>query len=52
MKDVKIGGTGFTGSRSFRIMRMDALSVDEAVKVLETAKQLGINFIVPDIRQR
>lgn len=46
MKDVKIGGTDFTGSEIILgIMRMDALSVDEAVKVLETAKEAGINFI-------
>lgn len=46
MKEVKIGGTGFTGSEIILgIMRMDALSVDDAVKVLETAKKLGINFI-------
>ncbi|HJE97626.1 aldo/keto reductase [Ligilactobacillus acidipiscis] len=46
MKDVKIGGTGFAGSEIILgIMRMDALSVDDAVKVLETAKDLGINFI-------
>lgn len=46
MKDVKIGGTGFTGSEIILgIMRMDALTVDEAVKVLETAKESGINYI-------
>lgn len=46
MKQIKIGGTGFTGSEiALGIMRMDALTVDDAVGVLETAKKLGINYI-------
>lgn len=46
MKDVQIGETGFTGSQIvLGIMRMDALSVDEAVRLLETAKEVGINYI-------
>ncbi|AYW49802.1 aldo/keto reductase [Tetragenococcus halophilus] len=46
MKQIKIGGTGFTGSEiALGIMRMDALTVDDAVDVLETAKKLGINYI-------
>ncbi|GBG94420.1 aldo/keto reductase [Ligilactobacillus salitolerans] len=46
MKDIKIGGTDFTGSAIvLGIMRMDALSVDDAAKLLETAHSVGINYI-------
>nr|WP_054758168.1 aldo/keto reductase [Liquorilactobacillus satsumensis] len=47
MKQVKIGGSGFTGSEVILgIMRIaPPLSVDDAVTVLETAKDLGINYI-------
>ena len=46
MRQIKIGNTNFSASAiAFGIMRMNKLSVDEAVKALETAHDTGINFI-------
>lgn len=46
MRQIKIGNTDFSASAiAFGIMRMNKLSVDEAVKALETAHDTGINFI-------
>ncbi len=46
MRQIKIGNTNFSASAiAFGIMRMNKLSVDEAVKALETAHNTGINFI-------
>lgn len=46
MKQIKIGGSGFQGSEiALGIMRMGNLSVDSAIKILETAHELGINYI-------
>ena len=46
MRQIKIGNTNFSASAiAFGIMRMNKLSVDEAVKALETAHATGINFI-------
>ncbi len=46
MRQIKIGNTNFSASAiAFGIMRMNKLSVDEAVKALETAHGTGINFI-------
>ena len=46
MRQIKIGNTNFTGSAiALGIMRMNKLTVDEAVKVLETAHETGINYI-------
>ncbi len=46
MKQIKLGGTEFTGSEiALGIMHMASLSVDDAVKILETAKAAGIIFI-------
>lgn len=45
MRQIKIGNTNFSASAiAFGIMRMNKLSVDEAVKALETAHDTGINF--------
>ena len=46
MRQIKIGNTNFSGSAiALGIMRMNKLTVDEAVKVLETAHETGINYI-------
>ena len=46
MRQIKIGNTNFSASAiAFGIMRMNKLSVNEAVKALETAHDTGINFI-------
>ena len=46
MRQIKIGNTNFSASAiAFGIMRMNKLTVDEAVKALETAHDTGINFI-------
>lgn len=46
MKQVKIGSTNWTTSAAaLGIMRMDALSVDDAAKTLSTAFDAGIDFI-------
>lgn len=46
MRQIKIGNTNFSASAiAFGIMRMNKLSVDGAVKALETAHDTGINFI-------
>lgn len=46
MRQIKIGNTNFTGSAvALGIMRMNKLSVDDAVKALETAHEAGINYI-------
>ena len=46
MRQIKIGNTNFVGSAiALGIMRMNKLTVDEAVKVLETAHETGINYI-------
>ena len=46
MRQIKIGNTNFTGSAiALGIMRMNKLTVDEAVKALETAHEAGINYI-------
>ena len=46
MRQIKIGNTNFIGSAiALGIMRMNKLTVDEAVKVLETAHETGINYI-------
>lgn len=46
MRQIKIGNTNFSASAiAFGIMRMNKLSVDDAVKALETAHDTGINFI-------
>ncbi|KGG54405.1 aldo/keto reductase family oxidoreductase [Lactobacillus sp. wkB10] len=46
MRQIKIGNTNFTGSAiALGIMRMNKLTVDEAVKALETAHETGINYI-------
>ncbi|WEV51367.1 aldo/keto reductase [Lactobacillus sp. ESL0731] len=46
MKQIKIGQTNFTGSAiALGIMRMNALTTDEAVTALETAHDVGINYI-------
>ncbi|BDR59984.1 aldo/keto reductase [Lactobacillus xylocopicola] len=46
MRQIKIGNTNFTGSAvALGIMRMSQLTVDEAVKTLETARETGINYI-------
>ncbi|MFT8478007.1 MAG: aldo/keto reductase [Liquorilactobacillus sp.] len=46
MKQVKIGNSEFKASAvALGIMRMDKLSVDEAVTILEETKNDGINFI-------
>ena len=46
MRKIKIGNTNFSGSAiALGIMRMNKLTVDEAVKALETAHETGINYI-------
>ena len=46
MRQIKIGNTNFSGSAiALGIMRMNKLTVDEAVKALETAHETGINYI-------
>lgn len=46
MRQIKIGNTNFTGSAiALGIMRMNKLTVDDAVKALETAHDAGINYI-------
>lgn len=46
MKQVKMGNTNWTASAvALGIMRMEALSVDDATKSLQTAVDAGINFI-------
>ncbi|KRM57676.1 aldo/keto reductase [Secundilactobacillus malefermentans] len=46
MKSIKLGNTQYEASQvALGIMRMDALSVDDAAKVIETAHDAGINFI-------
>ena len=46
MRQIKIGNTNFSGSAiALGIMRMNKLTVDEAVKVLETAHETSINYI-------
>ena len=46
MRQIKIGNTNFTGSAiALGIMRMNKLTVEEAVRALETAHETGINYI-------
>lgn len=46
MRQIKIGNTNFTASAiAFGIMRMNQLKVADAVTVLETAHDCGINYI-------
>ena len=46
MRQIKIGNTNFTGSAiALGIMRMNKLTVEEAVRALETANETGINYI-------
>ncbi|RMC51601.1 aldo/keto reductase family oxidoreductase [Lactobacillus sp. ESL0228] len=46
MKQIKIGNTSFTSSAiALGIMRMNKLTIDSAVKTLETAHDVGINYI-------
>ncbi|WEV71126.1 aldo/keto reductase [Lactobacillus sp. ESL0785] len=46
MKQIKIGQTNFTGSAiALGIMRMNALTVNQAVTALETAHEVGINCL-------
>ncbi|MCY9806048.1 aldo/keto reductase [Lentilactobacillus senioris] len=46
MKQVKMGNTNWTASAvALGIMRMEALSVDDATKSLQTAVDAGINFV-------
>ncbi|WEV37253.1 aldo/keto reductase [Lactobacillus sp. ESL0677] len=46
MKQIKIGQTNFTGSAiALGIMRMNALTTDEAIAALDTAHDAGINYI-------
>ncbi|WEV43394.1 aldo/keto reductase [Lactobacillus sp. ESL0684] len=46
MKQVKIGNSNFKGSAiALGIMRMNKLTIAEAVKALETAQEVGINYI-------
>ncbi|RMC47195.1 aldo/keto reductase family oxidoreductase [Lactobacillus sp. ESL0230] len=46
MKQIKIGNTEFSSSAlALGIMRMNKLNIDSAVKTLETAHDVGINYI-------
>lgn len=46
MKQIKIGNTGFSSSAlALGIMRMNKLNIASAVKTLETAHDVGINYI-------
>ncbi|RMC42540.1 aldo/keto reductase [Lactobacillus sp. ESL0233] len=46
MKQIKIGNTEFSSSAiALGIMRMNKLTIDSAVKTLETAHDVGINYI-------
>lgn len=46
MKQIKIGNTNFSSSAiALGIMRMNKLTIDSAIKALETAHDVGINYI-------
>ncbi len=46
MKTINLGHSGLQASAvALGIMRMDALNVDQATKVIETAVDLGINYV-------
>lgn len=46
MKTINLGHSGLQASAvALGIMRMDALNVDQATKVIETAVNLGINYV-------
>lgn len=46
MKTINLGHSGLQASAvALGIMRMDALNVDQATKVIETAADLGINYV-------